>query len=93
MNRTHEAENQPRYHAGPSHNETSPYEKLPEGLLHTTYLKRHLQLSTGTVEEIEFWRVAQRLAGSAWRAARKTAMSESRNHPMRLEQRKPAQYR
>ena len=40
-------------------------------LLHTTYLKRYFELRPGTMEELEQWRVPQRMAASAWREERK----------------------
>lgn len=42
--------------------------KLSRHLLHATYLKRYLRLRPGTLEEIEKWRVLQRLATTAIRA-------------------------
>ena len=42
--------------------------KLSRHLLHATYLKRYLKLRPGTLEEIERWRVLQRLATPAIRA-------------------------
>jgi uncharacterized protein (TIGR02172 family) len=42
--------------------------KLSRQLLHATYLKRYLKLRGGTLEEIEKWRVLQRLATTAIRA-------------------------
>lgn len=48
--------------------------KIARRLLHRTYLNRYLELRSGSLEEIESWRVAQRMAGSAWRASRRKAM-------------------
>ena len=48
--------------------------KIARRMLHSAYLKRYLQLSPAALEEIEFWRVPQRMAGSAWRAGRRKAM-------------------
>lgn len=45
--------------------------KLARGLLHYTYLKNYLKLRPGTLEEIEQWRVPQRMAASAFREERK----------------------
>jgi uncharacterized protein (TIGR02172 family) len=50
--------------------------KIARRLLHNTYLKRYLELRPGTLDEIEFWRVPQRFAGSAWRAERKARIAE-----------------
>ena len=49
--------------------------KLGRKLLHGIYLRRYVAVRGGTLEEIEFWRVAQRLAGSAWHAGRKAALA------------------
>jgi uncharacterized protein (TIGR02172 family) len=48
--------------------------KIARRLLHTTYLKHYLELRPGTLDEIEFWRVPQRMAVSAWRAERNAAL-------------------
>jgi hypothetical protein len=45
--------------------------KFVRRLLHRTYLKRYLEIRGGSLEEIERWRVAQRMAGSAWQAERR----------------------
>lgn len=45
--------------------------KVARRLLHRTYLKRYFELCSGDFEELECWRVPQRMAGSAWRAARR----------------------
>ena len=55
--------------------------KLARRLLHTTYLKRYFEVRPGTLEEIEKWRVPQRMAASAWQAERAAAMESSR-HPV-----------
>jgi uncharacterized protein (TIGR02172 family) len=49
--------------------------KLSRQLLHVTYLKRYLQLRPSSLQEIETWRVAQRMAGIGWRAQQKAAMA------------------
>jgi uncharacterized protein (TIGR02172 family) len=51
--------------------------KVSRRLLHSTYLKRYLELRPGTMEEIETWRVAQRMAGAAWRAWQRDAMAKA----------------
>ena len=51
--------------------------KVARRLLHTTYLKRYLELRPGTLQEIEFWRVPQRTAASAWLAKRRAAMARA----------------
>ena len=48
--------------------------KVARRMLHETYLKRYLKLRPGSLDEVEFWRVPLRLAGSAWRAERDAAM-------------------
>lgn len=45
--------------------------KFARRLLHATYLKRYFELRPGSLEDLEFWRVPQRMAGLAWRAERK----------------------
>jgi len=40
--------------------------KLSRPLLHAAYLRRYLQLRPATMEELETWRVPQRMAKSAW---------------------------
>ena len=50
--------------------------KVARRLLHVTYLKRYLQLRPGTLEQIEQWRVVQRLAGIGWRAQQRAAMAK-----------------
>jgi aminoglycoside phosphotransferase (APT) family kinase protein len=54
--------------------------KLARRLLHASYLKRYLELRPGTLEEIEKWRVPQRMVWSAWRAEKEAAMIESSKH-------------
>ena len=51
--------------------------KIARRLLHKTYLRRYLELCPGSLQEIEFWRVVQRMGGSAWRAARKAAVRKA----------------
>jgi len=41
--------------------------KIARGTLHTTYLKRYFSLRGGTINELEHWRVLQRIAGGGWR--------------------------
>ncbi|HZV35551.1 MAG TPA: phosphotransferase [Verrucomicrobiae bacterium] len=50
--------------------------KVSRSLLHATYLKRYLELRPGTMDEIEKWRVPQRMAASAWRARKKAGMAK-----------------
>jgi uncharacterized protein (TIGR02172 family) len=45
-------------------------------LLHFAYLRRYMELRYCTMEEIERWRVPQRMAGSAWRAGKRGAMAK-----------------
>ncbi|MEY2430059.1 MAG: hypothetical protein QOJ40_2944 [Verrucomicrobiota bacterium] len=44
--------------------------KVSRQLLHKNYLKRYLQLSTGTMQEIKAWRPALKAAVGAWPANR-----------------------
>ena len=50
--------------------------KVARRAIHETYLKRYLDRRPGTVDEVEFWRVPQRMAASAWRAERDAAIKE-----------------
>jgi uncharacterized protein (TIGR02172 family) len=49
--------------------------KLARRLLHATYLKRYLELRPAPLEELERWRVVQRLAASGWKAQRAAALA------------------
>jgi len=51
--------------------------KVVRRLLHSAYLRRYLELRPGTLDEIERWRVPQRLAGAAWRAERRAAITKA----------------
>jgi len=49
--------------------------KVARGFLHSTYLRTYLALRQGDMKELEFWRFAQRIAGSGWQAKRDAAMA------------------
>jgi uncharacterized protein (TIGR02172 family) len=49
--------------------------KLARRLLHATYLKRYLELRPASLEELERWRVLQRMVVSAWKAQRNAALA------------------
>jgi uncharacterized protein (TIGR02172 family) len=51
--------------------------KAARRLLHVTYLNRYLELRPGTLDEIEKWRVPQRMGASAWRVERSAAMAKA----------------
>lgn len=55
--------------------------KVARGFLHSTYLRTYLALRQGDMKELEFWRVAQRIAGSGWRAKRDAAMARMERWP------------
>ena len=55
--------------------------KLARQLLHRTYLRRYLEVRPGTLEDIESWRVVQRLAGLAWRAGKNAALAKLQLQP------------
>jgi Ser/Thr protein kinase RdoA (MazF antagonist) len=42
--------------------------KLARRALHSAYLRRYLELRPGTMDEVEHWRLPQRMVTSAWKA-------------------------
>jgi uncharacterized protein (TIGR02172 family) len=49
--------------------------KLARRLVHAAYLKHYLALRPATLDELETWRVLQRMVGVAWRAQQQAAMA------------------